>query len=103
MSDGIASFSLGADGSVEALGEIWQERDPKRRTRGDARRTIALATLSILERELGLTECGELARDLADAWAGEDGWDTQQLIKALGATKAQVQQVPVEDRRRWRE
>lgn len=97
---GFAMFNPGADGSVEALGKIWLDRDHKRRTRGDPRRTQALAVLAILDRDLGLADCGRLAHDLADAWAGEGGWDTQQLIKALSATKSQVQVLPEEKRGR---
>lgn len=90
MTDAPFSFMAGEDSSVEALGKIWGERDYKRRTLGHGDRTRALVALEYLGTHLGFEECGELAVALGQAWAGEDGWDTQHLIKALGATKGQV-------------
>ncbi len=87
MSELLESLVSAKDSTVEALGTIWGERGFRRRTRGNPRRTLALVALDVMAHQLDLPECDELARTMSDAWAGEDGWDTIQLIKALGATK----------------
>lgn len=88
MSDDLLGSLMAAkDASVEALGVIWGPRGFRRRTHGDPNRTRTLVALEIMAQELGLPRCGDLAEVMAEAWAGEAGWDTTQLIKALGATK----------------
>jgi hypothetical protein len=96
--------SVGDKGPLDALAGMWGERDPIRRTQGGPKRTQFLAALAAIasdaraldhERSDGKAFCAmpELERfagNLANAWAGEGGWDTAQLIEAVKAASAQT-------------
>jgi hypothetical protein len=96
--------NMGDKGPLDALREMWGERDFMRRTHGAPKRTQFIAALWAIhqdgharDRALGLTKpfCAvpELERYawwLATMWAGEYGWDTAQLINAVRAASAQT-------------
>lgn len=78
----------GPDGSVKALGDIWGERGEIRRMNADEQSLRAVIVAKRLG-ELGFEGMEKLASKLADASGAKNGWETEQLIKALGAVKAQ--------------
>jgi len=101
----------GGKGALEALRSWWGERHHARSTRGHPGRTRALAALYAASMDaralsagrtitaataacdLELPQLDKLAEELAHAWSGEDGWDTQQLIAAVKAA-ADKQEMP---------
>jgi hypothetical protein len=81
-----------AKGPVQALKDFWGERGFPRRTRGSPERTRALLCLKALHEaskgfgdDCELEVANELAKHLADAWAGEEGWDTDRMIAGVKA------------------
>lgn len=95
------------DSSVADLRSIWGDRHAATRTFGNPDRSRALAVLygladpviataqdpmatPVQRDELKLPYLKDLADFLAAAWASENGWETQMLVKAIGAAKAQA-------------
>ncbi|MCA1818510.1 MAG: hypothetical protein LC620_00395 [Halobacteriales archaeon] len=101
----VASLMGGEDNSVEAMGKLWGTREYQRRTFGNPDRTRAMTLLHALADPLAATQADsravpaqieltlpylkDLAEGMAASWAGEGGWDTDRLVKAIGAAKAQ--------------
>ncbi|MHB8632757.1 MAG: hypothetical protein ACYDBQ_02150 [Thermoplasmatota archaeon] len=86
------------DASMEAMGRIWGERPHWRRTMGHPDRTRCIMAFDMLRRQLDahpnprcrIPFLKEFVEALPDCWAGEGGWETLSLIKAVGATKGQM-------------
>jgi hypothetical protein len=99
-----AADLMGDKTPLDALRDLWGERDFARRTQGAPKRTQFLAALWAiaqdarqLDKQNGHTtpfcampELERYAWWLATLWAGEYGWDTAQLINAVQAASAQT-------------
>ena len=105
MPGDMASMMASEDHSVEDLGKLWGPREHQRRTFGNPDRTKALSLLYAFADPLAATKADsratpaqieltlpylqDLAESLTASWAGEEGWDTDRLVRAIGAAKAQ--------------
>ena len=82
-------------GPIEALKDLLGVRGYARRTNGTPARSEALVLCYAYAKDFDDNEYIELAKELADAWAGEGGWDTQQAISAIRAA-APIRTDPME-------
>ncbi len=86
-------------GPIEALRDLWGRRTALRRTNGTPARSRAVIALQALKLDLDrwaeikgnpdlrMPEFAALPQWMLEAWSGEFGWDTDQLLKAIeGAT-----------------
>lgn len=79
---------------AEALAKVLKDRPSIRDTKSVPRRSALLVLLKTMEYELKDPAYGWLADCMAGAWAGEDGWDRQTLVDALGRDRQQTPPQP---------
>lgn len=90
--DPMAALTGGIDGGMEAYAKLYGKRPDEARTLGSARRTRAQAWL---KRVGMIPDVDGRLGDIADgvrthlmaAWRGEEGWDTEMMVKGVAATK----------------
>lgn len=80
---------FGQDGTMRGLGEVYGERDWRSRTYGTPARTVGVGMMEAFAWSFGFPELAEAARQAASSWKAEEGRDTEWLIRAVGAAKAQ--------------
>ena len=79
---------FGADGTMKGLADFYGDLDWRSRTFGSPQRTIGMGMMAAYAR-FGFPDLLEAARETSAAWAGEEGWKMEMLVKAVGAAKAQ--------------
>lgn len=72
------------DPRITALKDLLDKREKSRDTNTIPRRSAVILLLRTLSRDTGIEEYRWLADAMADAWAGEGGWDRHTLVDALG-------------------
>jgi hypothetical protein len=85
---------LGGKSPLDALKEWWGERKALRRTYGDANLTRAIIVCNLLESDYGFTGMKALADQLMEGRAGERGWDTDMMLKAIEAASEKAFVIP---------
>ena len=95
----LASMFGGGDTSIKDLATFWGDRPDTRRTMGNPARSRMLAVFDAVARDCDLPELRQAGKDHIHLWAGEEGWETEMLVRAVSAAKAQMTLPPLEKKK----